>query len=51
MDKEFVLIEKDVLEKLIETVNELQERLDDIDDNSRFCADMIGAIAEKLGVA
>ena len=51
MDKEFVLIEKDVLEKLIETVNELQERLDDIDHYTKLSADMIGAVAEKLGVA
>ena len=34
MEKEYVLIEKEVLENLIETINDLNERLESIEDTT-----------------
>ena len=50
-NKEFVLVEKEVLENLIKTVQEMKEHLNDIEHNTQVGIELIGAVAEKLGVA
>ena len=49
--KEMVTIEKEVLENLLATIQDLQEKVDNIDHYVQVCTDMIGAIAEKLHCA
>ena len=51
MSKELVVIEKEVLDELIETVRSMKEQLDDVDHYVRLCVDLVGPIAEKLHVA
>lgn len=50
MEKEYVLIEKEVLENLIETINDLNERLESIEDTTAKGLDLIYALAEKMHV-
>ena len=50
-NKEFVLIEKEVLENLIKTVQDMKEQLNDIEQSVQANNELIGAVAEKFGVA
>lgn len=48
MENEYVLIEKAVLENLIESINNMKERLENVEDNTAQCLNVIFDIGEKL---
>ena len=50
-NQQYVLVEKEVLENLITTIQEMKERLNDIEHNTQVGIELIGAVAEKFGVA
>ena len=50
-NENFVLVEKEVLAALIDTIQAIQERLDTIDRNTRLGVDLVGALAERFGIA
>lgn len=51
MEKEMVLVDKKVLDKILHKLEKLEEKIDNIDHNVDFCAELIGPIAEKMGCA
>lgn len=50
MEEKYVLIEKAVLENLIETINDMKERLENVEDTTAKCLDVVFDIGEKLKV-
>ena len=50
MDEKYVLVEKEVLENLIATINDMKERLENVEDNTAQCLNVIFDIGEKLKV-
>ena len=49
--KEMVLVEKVVMDELVSTINRMQKQLDDILQYVYDIGQMVGATAEKLGIA
>ena len=50
MDEKYVLVEKEVLENLIATINDMKERLENVEDTTAKCLDVVFDIGEKLKV-
>ena len=50
MNEKYVLVEKEVLENLIATINDMKERLENVEDTTAKCLDVVFDIGEKLKV-
>ena len=49
MEKEMVLIEREFLEQLLDAINQLNKRIDSIDDDVYTVKNTLFDVAEKLG--
>ena len=50
MEKEMVLIEREFLEQLLDAINQLNKRIDSIDDDVYTVKNTLFDVAGKLGV-